>query len=382
MLLFLILAAGILTMWSPMRWALTSFQLAILTLAGYRIIVRWREGRGITPDPSGLAIAFVVLWGAVQLVAGWTVDAFRTQETMLDWTVYLSAFTLALELRESERDRSLTLSLTFATALSILAMLTAFSSPPGVIAWTFDLGTQTATLGPFVYRNQYAAFVEALLPLALLRAFTDRHRSWLYIASAGLLFASVISAGSRTGAILCTTEVLLVLILLRARTAWRVILGIAASLATLTLVAGWESLWSRFQEPNPYSLRWNLLQSSIQMFKERWVTGWGLGTWSEVYPGFARYDDGTFVNQAHSDWAQWAAEGGSLVVIAILFTVLRTLKPAFRTAWGIGILAVFVHCLVDYPVQQRPALATFFFGMLGICMQRDDLRSPLKILPF
>jgi O-antigen ligase len=381
MILSGILAAGILTMWVPARWALSTFQLAMIALAAYRIAARWREGRGIGLDPGGIALAAVILWGGLQLAAGWTVDAFRTQETMLDWTVNLAGFALAVEFSEIQREKVLTWMTAFASALSVLAMLTVFSSPPGVIAWWVDVGTQVATLGPFVYRNQYAAFVEVLLPVALLRAFVDRERAWLWIAAAGLLFASVVAAGSRTGAALCLTEVLLVPVLVRGRGAWRVILGIMASVGLLTVVAGWESLWNRFQEPNPYGLRWNLLQSSLEMWRERPLTGWGLGTWSEVYPGFARFDDGTFVNQAHSDWAQWAAEGGVVLLALILFQALRAVLPAVRSVSGIGILAVFVHCFVDYPMQQRPALAAFFFIMLGITTQTARLRSPLKSSP-
>ena len=44
----------------------------------------------------------------------------------------------------------------------------------------------------------------------------------------------------------------------------------------------------------------------------------------------------------------------------------RPIRPAFRSLWGLGLLAVFLHCLVDYPMQQRPALAAFFFAMLGM----------------
>jgi len=44
----------------------------------------------------------------------------------------------------------------------------------------------------------------------------------------------------------------------------------------------------------------------------------------------------------------------------------RAVRPAFRSLWGLGLLAVFVHCFIDYPMQQRPALAAFFFALLGI----------------
>jgi len=380
MLLLAILMAGILTMWVPARWALSAFQLAMLGLAGFRIAVRWRVGRGIGFDASGFAMAAVIAWGAVQLWAGWTVDAFRTQEVMLDWTVNLAGFAVALELAGSEpqRERFLSWMVAFATGLSVLAMLTAFSSPPGVIAWWVDVGTSVPTFGPFVYRNQYAAFVETLLPVALLRAFVDRRRAWLYITAAGLMFASVVAAGSRTGAILCSVEVLLVPVLIGGRSAWRVVVGTLATVGGLTLVAGWHALWSRFQEPNPYGLRWDLLQSSIEMVRARPLTGWGLGTWSEVYPGFARYDDGTFVNQAHNDWAQWAVEGGIPLLLLFLFIAFRVLRPAWRSIWGLGIVAVLMHCFVDYPMQQRPVLAVFFFVMLGMAMRGGELRPPLK----
>jgi O-antigen ligase len=339
-------------MWMPARWALSGFQLAVLAYAAVRV-------RTLRLHPASLTLAAIVLWGGAQCLAGWTVDAFRTQELMLDWTVNFAAFALALELSAdpNRRERFLTGALLFATALSVLAMLTA---PRGFF-------------GPFVYRNQYAAFVEALLPLALLRAFLDRERAWAYSLAAGLLFAGVVASGSRTGVILCVLEVLAVPLLIRGRAAWRVALGIAASVGTLTLVAGWQPLWSRFQEPHPYSLRWDLLQSSLEMWRARPWTGWGLGTWSQVYPGFARYDDGTFVNQAHNDWAQWAAEGGLPVFAAMLFVLGSAVRPALRSVWGVGVLAVLTHCFFDYPMQQRPALAAFFFALLGIVM---GVRAP------
>ena len=71
------------------------------------------------------------------------------------------------------------------------------------------------------------------------------------------------------------------------------------------------------------------------------------------------------MNQAHNDWLQWAAEGGIPMLILMLFVVARSAGPAIRSLWGIGILAVFVHALVDYPFGQRPALAAFFFALLG-----------------
>jgi hypothetical protein len=42
-----------------------------------------------------------------------------------------------------------------------------------------------------------------------------------------------------------------------------------------------------------------------------------------------------------------------------------TLRPAVRSVWGIGIVAVWLHCLVDYPLQ-NPVMAGWFFLLAGI----------------
>jgi O-antigen ligase len=101
------------------------------------------------------------------------------------------------------------------------------------------------------------------------------------------------------------------------------------------------------------------------MVHDRPLTGFGLGAWSSAYPAYARYDDGTFVNQAHNDWAQWSAEGGVPFFLLMLIAVVGLARPAWRSLWGLGLMAVFLHALVDYPFEQRPALAAYFFALAG-----------------
>lgn len=153
--------------------------------------------------------------------------------------------------------------------------------------------------------------------------------------------------------------------MISAATLGKVLAGGIAAVVVLTAVVGWEAIWNRLQEQNPYSLRADLVKSSIDMIRDRPLMGFGLGTWPTAYPAYARFDDGLFVNQAHNDWVQWAAEGGLPLLAMMLAIVVMSVRPAVRSLWGIGMLAVFVHCLVDYPMQQRPALAAFFFAMLG-----------------
>lgn len=376
-----ILFFGILTLWAP-RWALSAFQVALFAMAASAILRRIRSGRAIGRHAVGLLLGAAIAWGLMQIAMHRTVDEFRTWDAVLNWATNLAAFSLAYEAtrRAPDRERFLRALLIFAFSLSIIAIFTVLASRPGKVFWIFETGSGNPTLGPFVYRNQYAAFVEAVLPLAILRAILDRRRSILYSVIAAVLFASVIAGGSRTGTFLCLAEILMTPAVAFARsqisalTLARVVAGCAAAAILFTLIVGWGVIWNRLQEPNPYSLRADLVRSSLDMIRDRPIAGFGLGAWSAAYPAYARFDNGTFVNQAHNDWAQWAAEGGIPFFILMLAVAIWCVRPALTSLWGIGMLAVFAHCLVDYPMQQRPALAAFFFAMIGtLAAARDEI---------
>ena len=210
MLLAAILFLGILSMWVPARWALSAFQIAVFALAApYRIAP---SEKSLAIHPTAVLLGAAVVWGLLQASAGWTVDRFKTLNEVLNWTTNLAVFALALELSRDERRRERFLSavLWFGTALAAISMLTVFSSPPGIVFWLFNAGSDRRTLGPFVYYNQYAAFIEAVLPLALVRAILDQRRRMLYSVMGALLLASVVAGGSRAGTILCLAEVIVI----------------------------------------------------------------------------------------------------------------------------------------------------------------------------
>ncbi len=371
-------------MWIPGRWPLTLFQLSLFTLAATRI-----AKRSITCHPVALLLASATLWGLIPTLTGQTIYKLRTLESTLDWMTSLVAFSLALDLTQKQSRRFLDALLTFATLLAIVSVFTVLTSPSGRVFWSYDV-SKAPTLGPFVYKNQYASFVEAILPRAILRAIRDRQHWLPYTLLAAMLFGSVVASGSRAGSALCLAEILLIPAIAFARkqidgrALMRATLGSLAAMILLTTIVGWQMIWSRFQETNPYALRWNLVQSSIAMFRDRPFMGFGLGTWSMAYPGYALFDDGSFVNQAHNDWVQWAVEGGIPLLLIMLAIAAWTIRPALQTLWGIGMCAVFLHCLVDYPMQQRPALMAFFFAMLGalaVQATKDSTRKVTESVP-
>jgi O-antigen ligase len=353
-------------MWVPGRWALSAFQVALYAAAAITLV-----RRNAAWHPIAVLLAVAAAWGVFQIAAHRTVYEWKTWDAVLNWTAAFAAFFLALQFNSDRRERFLRILLIFSVLLSVAACFTALVSPPGRIFWFFDAGTTLPTLGPFVYRNQYAAFIEAVLPLAIVRALLDRKRWLIYTVIAAAMFASVVAGGSRFGSMLCLAEVLVIPAVafaqnrMSGRSLARVLAGSVATVALFVAIVGWETIWNRLQEPNPYSLRAELVRSSIEMTRDRPLTGFGLGTWSDVYPAYAHFDDGNFVNQAHNDWIQWAAEGGIPFLIIVLAILALIVRPALDSLWGIGLIAVFIHCAIDYPMQQRPALMAFFFATIG-----------------
>jgi O-antigen ligase len=337
------------------RWLQTAFELALFALAAAVIL---RRRLAIRPHPIAILLAIAALWALIQVWLGISVDPQRTLQAALGWTVNCAAFSVTLAIcgRDDIRKRFLTAQVLFALAVSIASVIGLYT---------------VSMLGPFVYKNQFAAYLESVIGIAIVTAIRDQRHRLAWILVAGTMFASVVAAGSRAGSILCLA-LLIALPVVAALRGWisgPSLAGIAAlaiaSGTVLVMVTGWETTWQRLQEANPYSLRADLLRSSIAMTRDRPLTGFGLGAWSSAYPGYARFDDGSFVNQAHNDWAQWAAEGGIPFLALMLAVVAMLVRPALASLWGLGLMAVFVHAWIDYPFEQRPALAAFLFAMAG-----------------
>jgi O-antigen ligase len=178
-------------------------------------------------------------------------------------------------------------------------------------------------------------------------------------------------------------EVLAVLLLLwrrgsiTVRLALPAIGGLALCIITLVASVGYQTLWSRLTQPDPYAGRREFLLSSLAMAKGHLWTGLGLGTWATAYPAYALFDDGLFANQAHNDWAQWLAEGGILMLLLMATIAAWTVPRAVRSVWGIGAIAILVHSWVDYPLQRAVAAATFFI-LLGALANLDHRETTRK----
>jgi O-antigen ligase len=101
------------------------------------------------------------------------------------------------------------------------------------------------------------------------------------------------------------------------------------------------------------------------MISTRPWQGYGLGTYSLVYPEFASFDSGYRIEHAHNDWLEWASEGGVGFLGLWATLVLPVFGRLKASPWGLGIVAVSCHAVVDFPIA-RFGIAAWFFILLGM----------------
>jgi O-antigen ligase len=357
--LVLALFLATLTLWVPSYWPVAAFEIAVFLLAGVAI-VRASQPEMNTGFPL-IILSAIVLWGCLQLLTGTSINRFETQRATLQWMTWAAVYYLGVStLKEESQGGLIRIAIVwFGLAIAVEAILQAYLSP-GKVFGIFDTGYPHFVMGPIIYHTHFAVFVETLLPIALFLAF----ESYTYLGIAAVLLAALVVSASRGGLIIASGEVLVVLFLAyrqrpeARRRIIRIALALAGVTAILTLIVGFATASERFYSEALAAGRLQFAISTLHMIAVHPWIGWGLGCWPNVYPAFATFDPGVIVNQAHSDWLQWTAEGGLPVGLAMLSVAVWAIKPALRSIWGIGILAVLLHAAFDYPFS-RPAVGAW-----------------------
>jgi hypothetical protein len=377
----LVLGVATLALWISAYWPVALFEIATFLLAGIALVLGRVPPRG-TRFPL-FALSFVVLWGCLQLITGLTVNRFATERATLQWMTWAAVYYIGVSTLKDDTlgKRMRTGIVWFGFAVSVEAILQAYLSP-GKVYGLFPSGYRDFVMGPIVYHTHFAAFVETILPIALALALGEARELYPYLGASAVLLAAVVVSASRAGLVICFAETFFVLLLLhlgkgnagrRVRVA---ALTLAGATGLLTLIVGFETASARFSSEPLTAGRIQFAVSTLHMIAAHPWVGWGLGSWPTVYPAFATFDPGVIVNQAHSDWLQWTAEGGFPAGLAMLCLALWGIRPAIRSIWGVGVFAVLIHALFDYPFS-RPAVGAWPILILSM----TAAYQPTKKLP-
>jgi hypothetical protein len=375
--LILLLIFSTVTMFVRDAWALQSFQIGVFALLAIYLVAgigRWQEyvAGGVAP----FLVYLIPVWGLVQLLAHTTASSVETRASVLRWGALAGVFFLTQTVAQTREARRHLLSafLIFATAMAVLCLTQLFTSG-GLVLWYFPSG-YTDVYATFPSYNNYAQFVEIALPIALWRGLREGWRSWWYSIAGGLLYGSVIGSASRAGTALCTAEVLVMIVIglvrlrdpetgLPTRSTTTMLVLVPVLAAAFTLAVGWERVWERFQQNDPYLVRKEFMLAAVDMAEHRPLIGYGLGTFPEVYQRYAIKDFPFYANHTHNDWAEFAADGGIPFLLLLLIPFLVAVPTAFRNPWGLGLIAIMLHACVDFPFP-RPAVSGWMFLLLGV----------------
>ena len=321
----------------------------------------------------------MTLWGIAQTLFSPQKIVAKGWSGVLFWFTAAMIALVAAQLFQSARAaaRFRWWFMLFAGAVCLLELLEQ-ASHTNFYYWAIESKFR-AVFGPFAYWNNFAQFVELALPITLWMGLSKRRASPVpYLILAAVQIGAVVASGSRAGTALVLAELLVVIGLAYAkRRDRRLLLGasLAFGLSLLFIyAAGFDVVIQKLQQNDQLAVRRSINQSSLEMIRERPILGWGLQTYVPVYRMFAHYDDGTYVNHAHNDWFEWAAEGGIPFAALMLAVFVWSVRPAVESVWGIGLVAICLHAMVDYPFARLGVCGWYFALVPMLASQVDERR--------
>lgn len=381
---FVLVAFAVLAFGGVDTWALTIFELGIFVLAAVWAVRVARGSLALGWSPLYLPWGVVALWTAVQYALGLSVHRYRTLIEALKWFALWLLLLMATHVftDDSIRRRFTAALIWFGFGVSVFGLIQHFTAP-NLIYWQILIPTGRV-FGPFVNGNHFAAFVELIVPAALVLALRPSERRLIHVAVVSLILAAVVVCGSRAGAVVVGLETLIVLVVSgltqgrpRSFRGARVLLpvaGVAAAAAVAFYVAGSQATAERFQEEQPYALRWSVVQATWRLFLARPWTGYGAGTFKDVYPSATPTDSGLVWSHAHNDPIQFLMEWGCVAILVIAYTswlILRGRWP--QEVWltvVLPLLAVLAHSWFDFPLQIPAVLAAWLLMLAQVGQTR------------
>jgi O-antigen ligase len=323
---------------------------------------------------------------SASLAPSWTLSS------LLHLLPAAAMFLLVLRLSGTERRLLPTVLLAIAGASMVLGAFQLMGGRDSPLR-PYDITNPLSPVGFFANINHQATLLLCALPLTAViagRMATRRSRSKrsggaiISLSIAIFFMAGIAISGSSAGYGLAVPTAVASFLIYRRAVAGRVGPGWWGALAVLALIFAFAGIQGPLSKENfegdlntshPSSRR-VLASTTVEIIKDSFPIGTGLGTFSTVY---RRYEDptrvtGTFANHAHNDYVEAVLElgvAGLLLILAFLFWWGRRAYSAWTRdfegaslarAGSVMVGIVLVHSIVDYPIRTAAIVAVFALG--------------------
>ena len=379
-------------MWAPLAfgttepWSQFLLRTCALVLFGFWVVrQQFQDTVEIFPAPISWPILVFGALILLQLISGATAYRYATLMESLHLMVYGIFVLVAGDLFGRRRKlRAFVVAMAiYGFALALFSLVQGFSGTDHIY-WLRSVEVVSAAIyGPYVNHNHYAGLMEMLIPLAAGAALLERgSKQFLMLFATAVMSLSVALSRSRGGMIALAAELVFVCFVLfrtqRNRRGLLSFLGVAAVIAAFILVLGSDRVLERLAETQD-AYRLKIYRDSLLMSTHKPILGYGLGTFSDVYPAYRSFYSNLFVNHAHNDYIETLVDTG--VVGLGLF--LWLLVGVFRSGFGkimdrddqegslltlaalTGITGIAVHSCLDFNLH-IPANAALFFVLCAI----------------
>jgi O-antigen ligase len=366
---FAVLAHGAVEPWSE----------AILEISAGLLLVAWAVNTVIRGEMKLRWNALLVPMGGlvalalVQWATGLTVYAYSTKLELLRLIAALILLFLTIQAfrTPNEWKRFVWFLMSLAFAVSVFGIVQYFTWN-GKLYWLRTLHSGGAPFGPFVNRNDFAGFVELILPLGLALLVLDgeqQERRLLVTLFTVFPAAALVLCASRAGIVVSFCELLILGLMVwsygRRSQRW-LLLGVAGVIVLLASWLGVGYSFSRFRGSSGADVtlvqRFRMSRDAWHIFLAHPIAGTGMGTLEVAYPRYQTHYIGLVVNHAHNDYVELLSDGGiiggafGLVFLIVLYrrglrNLRRARTPLTRSLYAGGLTActgLLLHELVDF----------------------------------
>jgi O-antigen ligase len=368
-------------------WATSALEIGSAILFLYWALLEFRNRQAtIRWVPLTCPLVGFVAIGILQLLFHGTANTFLTRVELLRISASILIFFLAAQAfrTRTELSQLAWFFILLSFFVSLFGIAQRFTSN-GKIYWLQSPVIASDFFGPYVNRNHFAGFVELTMPVGLaLIAFRGVRRDLVPLVTLLVIVpvSAIVLASSRAGVISAVFQIVLLLLLARARRAshrGQIAALAAATIAGLALISwvGTGTTLERFSaiRPGDVSLtrRVSMSRGALHIFFDHPIKGCGLGTLVDVYPRYETFYDARLVDHVHNDYVETLAETGilgGLCGAAFLWLLYRAARRNFAAEqWHlsralhagaiVAVSGLLLHSFVDFNLH-IPANATLF----------------------